>query len=62
MTLGKHIYEWVMCQKKNKEKGGKETTEETSEKSEELEDKDQGTYKGEELFAAEAKKSSVNNQ
>ena len=45
-----------MCQKKMEEKkGGEEMTEETSEKSEELESKDQGACKEGRLFAAKAK-------
>ena len=44
------------CQKKKQKSEGEETTKQTSEKSEELEGKDQGAYNGRGLFAAKAKK------
>ena len=48
-----------MCKKKGRKKRGKKTTLETSEKSQELEAKVRGAYKGGGLFTARAKKKKV---
>ena len=54
---GEYIYQWVRCQKREEKMGGKKTTEETSEKREEFEGKDQDAYKEGDSLLLRQKKS-----